>query len=62
MKIGDLVKGIWTEGCDTAPAVIGIVTKMRQSKGRWCDERQRVELFANGKRSWLERGDLKVVA
>ncbi len=62
MKIGDLVKILWTEGCETAPVVIGIVTTMRRPKGTFTEERQRIEVYCNGKHTWLERGDLAVVA
>ena len=62
MKIGDLAKIIWTEGCDTAPVVIGIVTDIAGPLREHGSERQKVELFSNGKRTWFERGDLKVIA
>ena len=62
MKVGDLVKVVWTEGAKTAPPVLGIVTKMRQSKDGWYGtDRQRVEIFSNAKLTWIERGDLEVV-
>jgi hypothetical protein len=62
VKLGDLVRIVWTVGSTTAPPVIGIVTKMRDPIERWTDDRQRVEIFCNGKLSWFEHGDLEVLA
>jgi hypothetical protein len=64
MKVGNLVTIVWTEGCETPP-VIGIVTDIAwEDNEPWqmVSERQKVELFSNGKRHWYERGDLRVVA
>jgi len=62
VKVGDLVRIVWTVGSKTAPPVTGIVTTLREPKGRWIDDRQRVEIFCNGKLSWFEHGDLEVLA
>ena len=72
MKVGDLVRVVWTGDYEPTPAidsieaddhspVTGIVTKMRKPKGRWVGDRQRVEIFSNGCLSWFEHGDLEVV-
>jgi hypothetical protein len=64
VKAGDLVKIIWTDGVDGVPVVSGIVTEMpipiENSSVDY--ERQRVEIFCNGKHSRFERGDLEVVS
>jgi len=62
MKVGDLVKVVWTEGSPLVDVSIGVVAKIRQPKGRFTGDRQRVEIFCNGKPTWLERGDLEVIA
>ena len=54
VKVGDLVRIVWTLGSSTAPPVTGIVTKMRDPHGRWTEDRQRVEIFCNGKLTWFE--------
>ena len=62
MKVGDLVKIVWTEGCETAPLVVGIVTHMRTAEAyRIGTDQQMVQLLSNGKRSWFNRGDLRVI-
>jgi hypothetical protein len=60
MKVGDLVAIVWTEGCETPP-VIGVITDFCESQHYSELSRQKVELFSSGKRSWFERGDLRVV-
>jgi hypothetical protein len=64
MKVGNLVVIVWTEGCETPP-VVGVVTDTVWEDNEpfnTGNERQKVELFSNGKRHWFERGDLRVVA
>ena len=62
MKVGDLAKIVWTEGC-SAPVVVGVIASFgvpfRQPQNI---DRQRVELFSNGKCTWFERGDLEVIS
>ena len=67
MKVGDLAKIVWTEGC-SAPVVVGVIAsfgppfRQHQTFIRGDNDRQKVELFSNGKCTWFERGDLEVIS
>ena len=64
IKVGDMAKVVWTEGCD-APTVVGLVIKVVLNGGldykpRY--DRLRALLFCQGSPSWLDADDLEVVS
>ena len=64
IRVGDLAKVLWTEGCD-APPVIGLVTRIEYNGGmdykpRY--DRPRALMFCQGSPSWFDAYDLEVVS
>jgi hypothetical protein len=64
VKVGDMAKVLWTEGCD-APTVVGLVIKVELNGGLDYElqyDRPRALMFCQGSPTWFDAYDLEVVS
>ena len=67
MKVGDLVKILWTDGLDEVPTIFGIVLQFKENGGveprNLQYNRMRVQMLpqTDTRPLWIDKADLRVV-